>query len=239
MSLKSNRYYVNLVLSQLNGPVYFYYCQNIGDDNKCNLSGNKTHLCNFPASVTTLLPQECGFREWQKQALTKINDEISRDILIKIKELNEYRLKSFQCKRTGTCCRLASSEFSYEDLKYKAQNNDKFAKQFTSIFIPYKSIDEARQVFPEYVDMALKQLGDDEELYFYHCPKVTDDNLCSIYDDRPEICREFPNNPLAILPLNCGFKEWKEDVMVAAMLLHALVQITEFYHEKIEIALRD
>ena len=203
-ALKVHEKYVKTVLNKLQGPVYFYFCKYLVDGT-CTLDGIKSFLCSgYPSSITTLLPEECGFREWQELALEKIKNEISKDILAKLEEINQFR-NNFECKRTGTCCRLASSEFSYEELKEKAKNNDGFAKQFTEIFIPYDNIEQAREIFPEYIDMVESRLDADEKIYFYHCPKVTEDNLCSIYESRPQICKEFPNNPLAILPACCGF----------------------------------
>jgi Fe-S-cluster containining protein len=230
--------YVNSILTKLSGPIYFYHCKYLDDNNKCTLTGTKSTLCNFPASVTTILPAQCGFREWQKRAIDKILNEISPDILKKLQDIESFR-QTFKCKRTGTCCRLASSEFSYEELKHKAKNSDNFAGQFTSIFIPYDDIEEARKIFPEYIDVVESRLDAEEKIYFYHCPHITDENSCSIYEDRPQICRDFPNNPLAILPFTCGYNEWKDEVFVAAMLMHALIEIVEFNHQKIEAALKD
>jgi len=238
LAAQVHKSYVKSVLSKLPGPVYFYHCRHIGQNNKCTLTGGKSILCKFPTSITTLLPEECGYQDWQKQAVEKIKNEISRDILVKLNEIEKYR-QTFKCQKTGTCCRLASSEFSYEELKHKAQNGDNFARQFTSVFIPYDSIEKAREIYSEYIDMVEARLDADEKIYFYHCPYVTDENLCSIYENRPQICREFPNNPLAILPANCGFHEWKDEVLVASMLLHAIIEITEFNLQKIEAALQD
>ena len=238
LAAKVNGSYVKSVLSKLPGPVYFYHCSCLDQNNKCILTGEKSVLCSFPSSVTTILPEECGYRDWQKQAVDKIKNEISRDILLKLEDIEKYR-QTFKCQKTGTCCRLASSEFSYEELKHKAQNGDKFAQQFTSVFIPYGSIDEAREIYPDYIDIVEARLDADEGIYFYHCPHVSDENLCTIYENRPQICREFPNNPLAILPANCGFHEWKEEVLVASMLMHAVIEITEFNLQKIEMVLQD
>ncbi|MDD3012922.1 MAG: YkgJ family cysteine cluster protein, partial [Candidatus Gastranaerophilales bacterium] len=237
LALKTDVNYVNSIISKHPEPVYFYYCRDFDESSSCSLKKDKSILCsNFPDSVTTILPKDCGFRDWQKTALQKIKEEISRDILIKIREIKEFRF-SFNCKKTGTCCRLASSEFSYEELKEKAKNGDNFATQFTSVFIPYDSIEDARKIFPEYLDLVFHQFDEGEKAYFYHCPHVTDNNLCSIYEFRPQICRDFPDNPLSILPSVCGFNEWKEDVQVASMLLHALIEILEFNIKKIEYAL--
>jgi len=237
LALKTNTNYASLIISKNTEPVYFYYCKNHEESSNCSVKKEESTLCSsFPDSVTTILPSKCGFRDWQKAALQKIQEEMSRDILIKIREIKEFRY-SFDCKKTGTCCRLASSEFSYEELKEKAKNGDNFATQFISVFIPYDNIEDVKKIFPEYIDLVFLQLDEGEKAYFYHCPHVTDNNLCSRYEFRPQICRDFPDNPLSILPPVCGFKEWKDDVLVASMILHALIEILEFNIKKIEYAL--
>jgi Fe-S-cluster containining protein len=237
LAQKINLDYVNAIISKVQEPVYFYFCKYHEENSSCMQVKNKNiHCSNFPSSVTTILPKVCGYRNWQEDALKKIRDEISREILIKIQEIKESRF-SYDCKRTGSCCKFASSEFSYEELKEKAKNGDNFATQFTSVFIPYDNIEEIKEAFPEYIDLYSEYLNSEEKVYFYHCPHITDENLCSIYEFRPQICKDFPDNPLALLPPNCGYKAWKDDVHVASMLLHALIEILEFNMKKIELAL--
>ena len=48
-----------------------------------------------------------------------------------------------------------------------------------------------------------------ENYYVYHCPKITEDNRCCDYENRPQICKDFPDNPIAFLPLSCAFSNWK------------------------------
>lgn len=233
LAMKSNADYVNLIISKHPEPVYFYYCKNLDLNSNCS-AREKSVLCSsFPDSVTTILPKECGFRDWQKDSLQKIREEISRDILLKVKEIKEFRY-SFDCKKTGCCCRLAGSEFSYEELKDKAKNGDNFASQFVSVFIPYENIEEVKEIFPEYMELYYQQFNEEDKVYFYHCPRITDENLCSIYEFRPQICRDFPDNPLSLLPSTCGYKEWKDEVHVASLILHALIEILEFNVKKIE-----
>lgn len=71
------------------------------------------------------------------------------------------------------------------------------------------------------------------DVYFYHCPKLTKDKKCSDYENRPQICKVFPDNPLDILPESCGFYEWKKEVEPVAMMLHAMVEIIDYYKSKI------
>lgn len=173
---------------------------------------------------------DAGNSEWNRVVLKMFDEEIARDIYIKWQEILAYR-KMFKCNNCATCCNLACSEFSPEQLKLKAQNGDRFANQFLSVFIPYESKSEAQKVYPEYIKMLDENKED--EVYFYHCPKLSDCKLCTDYENRPQICRDFPDNPLSILPESCGFYEWKQEVEPVALLCHSMMEIIEFYKEKL------
>jgi len=175
-------------------------------------------------------PDTTGY-EWQKQALILLNNDISKEIYRKLNEILAYR-SQFKCIGCATCCKLACSEFSPEELKQKADNGDNFAGQFLSVFVPYKSKEEARKIYPEYIEL-LKENGEND-VYFYHCPKVTEDNRCSDYENRPQICRDFPDNPLSILPKSCGYNEWKEEIEPIALMLHSMLEITDYYRTKLD-----
>lgn len=164
--------------------------------------------------------------KWQKSSVKLLENEISKDIYRKLQEILAYRAK-FKCVGCATCCNLACSEFSPAELKEKAKNGDNFASQFLSVFIPYKSKEEARKVYPEYIEL-LEENGE-TDVYFYHCPKLTKDNRCSDYNNRPQICRDFPDNPLCILPESCGYKEWRDEIEPISLMLHSMIEIVEFY----------
>lgn len=170
--------------------------------------------------------------KWQVDVLEMFEKDISREIYRKWKEILDYR-KEFHCNGCATCCNLACSEFSPEQLKEKAANGDKFATQFTSIFVPYETREEAVKVYPQYLQM----LSDvkEEQVYFYHCPKLNECKRCSDYENRPEICRVFPDNPLSILPESCGFYVWRQEVEAVALMLHSMVKIIDYYKENIKL----
>ena len=73
----------------------------------------------------------------------------------------------------------------------------------------------------------------DEKVYYYYCPKLKG-NLCSDYENRPDICKNFPHNPLKLLPASCAFNAWKDEVAHQALLLKAKVDIIEFYKDKLQ-----
>ena len=175
-------------------------------------------------------PPNSSGHNWQKAAIKLLTDDISKDIYRKLNEILAYRVK-FKCVGCATCCNLACSEFSPEELRQKAKNGDNFATQFLSVFIPYESKEEARKVYPEYIE--LLEENEETDIYFYHCPKLTKDKRCSDYENRPQICRDFPDNPLSILPKSCGYKAWKDEIEPIALMLHSMLEIVEFYISKL------
>ena len=192
----------------------------------CDIDFNKINLFQK-------FPKNCRYKFWQEAALNILENKISKDIYEKI-QLIEKRRQCFSCGRCTSCCKLASSEYSYEELKERAKNGDKFSKEFVSIFIPYKSIEEPRKIYPDYVEMLEKETEDINSIHFYYCPKLGKDGLCTDYENRPDICRDFPNNPLVALPLKCSYNQWKQEVEITALTLHALIDIVGFYKEKLQ-----
>ena len=178
---------------------------------------------------TQYSPNSVG-QEWQESAIKLLNEDISKEIYRKLNEILAYRT-NFHCIGCATCCKLACSQFSPEELKQKADNGDNFATQFLSVFIPYQSKEEARKVYPEYIEL-LEENGE-ENVYFYHCPKLTKENRCSDYENRPQICRDFPDNPLSILPKACGYKAWKDEIEPIALMLHSMIEIVEHYTKEL------
>ena len=59
------------------------------------------------------------------------------------------------------------------------------------------------------------------------------ENRCPDYENRPQICRDFPDNPISFLPKACGFSKWKEEVEPLALKLRATLEIADFYKNKL------
>lgn len=192
----------------------------------CNVSD-----CAKKTDIFENFPNTCAYKKWQKEVINLLDNDVSKHIYKDWMRILEYR-KKFGCTGCATCCKLACSEFSYNELKEKAANGDNFANQFTSIFIPYNSEAEARAIYPEYFELLAEKL-DGENVYFYHCPKLNENNRCFDYENRPQICRDFPDNPLSLLPVACGYAQWKDEVEPTALMLHSMLEIIDFYKSKI------
>ncbi len=212
------------------------------------LAGLKTaSLCNHCTkdcsidfnniTVFDKFPKDCRYRFWQEAAVDKLENRISKDVLEKIKEIDLKR-GQYSCSCCGSCCRLASSEYSFEELQQRAKNGDKFSQEFVSVFVPYKSKDEPRKLFPDYIEL-LEKTFKGEELYFYYCPKLGTDGLCTDYKNRPDICRIFPSDPLVVFPMKCAYNQWKQEVEITALTLHAIIDVVGYYREKINQAMAD
>lgn len=175
-------------------------------------------------------PANCKYRDWQMQALTFLAGDYRQKLKMIYKNIMDKK-SNYTCNNCASCCKLAVSEYSYEQLKQRANKGDKFSKDFISIFVPYKTEEDAKAANPEYFEL-LNKLVEDDKIYYYYCPKLKG-NLCSDYENRPSICKDFPHNPLKLLPSACSYNEWKNDVAHDAMLLKAKVDIIDFYKGKL------
>ncbi len=202
---------------------------NLKPSNPCTLCTVKD--CQLEKKeIFSDFPLGCAYREWQMQALTFLSGDYKQRLKNTYKEIMSKK-DEYQCSRCGNCCRLAASEYSYEQLKQRAFRGDKFSKDFVSVFVPYQTIDEARAANPEYFDL-LESTMEEQKVYYYYCPKLHN-NECSDYENRPDICKNFPHNPLKLLPSTCSFNAWKDSIAKQAMLLKAKTDIIEFYKTKL------
>lgn len=176
-------------------------------------------------------PTDCKLRDWQMQAITYLAGDYQTKLKAAYKAIMTKK-ENYECNKCGACCKLAVSEYSYQQLKQRAIKGDKFSEDFVSVFVPYETEEEAKAVNPEYFEL-LNLLVQDDKIYYYHCPKIDSNNLCTIYKDRPSICRDYPHNPLKLLPSECSFNEWKNEVTHQAMLLKAKTDIIQFYKNKL------
>lgn len=198
-------------------------------ENPCTICSVKN--CKIEKKdVFTDYPVGCAYREWQSQILSFLNGEYRQKLKNNYKIIMDKK-EEYSCSCCGSCCKLAVSEYSYDQLKQRAFRGDKFSKDFVSVFVPYKTEEEAKQANPEYFEL-LNELMEEQKIYYYYCPKV-ENNLCTDYENRPDICKDFPHNPLKLLPSICSFNAWRNSVTKSAMLLKAKTDIIDFYKAKL------
>lgn len=203
----------------------------MGKYNSVELNNEYHNLKILYRSLFHKSTQEIESKLAQGISVEQLENSYKQKWQAELSQISQNRA-NFECVSCGICCRFAVSEFSPDELKMKAANGDKFASQFVQTFIPYESIEQAKKVFPQYIEMLEKQGIND--FFVYHCPKVTEDNRCPDYENRPQICRDFPDNPIAFLPISCGFNSWKLQSESVLLKLNAEREIINFYLKELK-----
>lgn len=108
------------------------------------------------------------------------------------------------CKMCGKCCRVAVSSVPHDELLKKAKDGNESAIEFLEIFEPYNSVEDAMKVD----EKTVKNIPEYESRTFYKCKYILDNNLCSRYKERGDVCKNFPSSPWAVTPPGCGFEGW-------------------------------
>lgn len=185
---------------------------------------------------------ECGFQPWQREALRMLEQEIGREILTRLQQIEAYK-NTFSCHMCGACCHMASTDTDYQTMRQRGENGDEFARQFTSVFLPYESRQKAREKAPDIVAAVLAEAGEEadgeEKIFFYHCPYVGEDNRCTVYgtDKRPAICKSYPETPLSFVYEKCAWKPWKNETHADTLLAHALLALCMDWSDQLKQAL--
>lgn len=190
----------------------------------------------------TALHAGCGYRAWQLAVLHCLEVEVGGEILTKLQQIEAYK-NTFNCHMCGACCRLASTDSPYQDMLKRASTGDEFARQFTSVFLPYISRQQAAEKAPELVTAVLaesvEEADGEERVFFYHCPYVGEDNRCTVFgtDKRPAICGTYPETPLAFIQAQCAWKPWKTETHTDTLLAHGLLALASDWAGKLRQAL--
>jgi Fe-S-cluster containining protein len=122
------------------------------------------------------------------------------------------------CKQRGICCRVATfkGSLSWSDIQGLAANPDaeghESARDFASVFLPYSSQAEVRELANAFVDrvreFAVQKGQDPDKISFFHCKYVLADGRCGVHEDRPVGCRVYPfPHKSTIFHPGCGFEQ--------------------------------
>ena len=113
------------------------------------------------------------------------------------------------CDRSGECCRGAGQLAPWSGILALASSGDMEARAFLSQYVPYPSLELARASAPDALAASLKVIaerGDEPgDLVLYGCRYLKGQSECQIYEDRPQLCRDFPESPFGAIPSCCGY----------------------------------
>ncbi|WP_373532938.1 YkgJ family cysteine cluster protein [Vampirovibrio sp.] len=128
-----------------------------------------------------------------------------------------------QCDQSGECCRGAAQIKPWQNLMAQAANGNPISRAFLNQYQPYPNQEAALNTAPDAVqastEIALSRGENPENLVFYHCIYLKNRNQCQIYEDRPTLCRDFPESPFGAIPKCCGYTQAKENCLEKASQL--------------------
>ncbi len=113
-----------------------------------------------------------------KKEIKKFFDKIKKlkpsDLDEVTNDLDEKAFEKIDCLECANCCKTTGPLLLQKDVERLAKSNKMKPSEFT---IKYLQIDE------------------DQDLIFKNmpCPFLQNDNCCSVYNDRPNACREYPH----------------------------------------------
>lgn len=146
------------------------------------------------------------------------HDELSSPLGL-AKEVEQLmKLPQHLCKQRGMCCKIATFKGSlrFEDIQALAADpaapGHESARDFASLFIPYASQTEVRELASEFVDrvraVAESKGQDPDSISFFKCKYVLEDGRCGVHEDRPLGCRVYPfPHKSTIYHPGCGFEQ--------------------------------
>lgn len=195
-------------------------------------------------------------KQWLSDCLAWLDAVGGRSVLETLDTVKEKR-DSIDCGQCGVCCRVASSEFTYDELREQAKAGDVFAEQFTRVFLPYPSLEDAKVAYPNVIAAMAKESGQDSStenkpsntpteleanqpkektLSVYHCPYVGEDNKCTLYGDpkRPALCESYPENALVFVADECAWSDWKQTYHSDTVKAHAMLAVCQTYTQRIQ-----
>jgi len=114
-----------------------------------------------------------------KKVVKKLFEKKNKKVLKRVGEVNDQVFEEMSCMDCANCCKSIPPQLLKSDVKRISKHLDMSQKEFEK---EYTTID------------------DDGDLVFKKSPCVflEEDNACSIYEVRPEACREYPHTEQAL-----------------------------------------
>lgn len=109
-----------------------------------------------------------------KKLLTKIKNKPPKDLDRKMQDIHDDVFNRIDCLSCANCCKTTGPLFTQKDIERLAGVFRLKPQQFIE---KYLRIDE----------------DNDYVLQSVPCPFLGNDNYCSVYENRPKACREYPH----------------------------------------------
>lgn len=120
------------------------------------------------------LDDACASKNTNKKLLQRLKKQKPKDLDQQMNALHEEAFSRIDCLQCSNCCATTSPRFTGKDIERLSRH----LKMRPGAFIDrYLVIDEEEDyVFPE-----------------APCPFLGNDHYCSVYEARPQACRDYPH----------------------------------------------
>ena len=109
-----------------------------------------------------------------KLFFSKLKKRPPKNLDLLMQEMHEEEFQRTDCLQCANCCKTTAPLFTDKDIERLAK---KFRMKPSDFIETYLRVDEDN-------DYVLKSVP---------CPFLGFDNYCSVYEDRPKACREYPH----------------------------------------------
>lgn len=117
------------------------------------------------------------FKPWKKAFITaiqRIKSNPPKDLDQQFERLHDAVFEKIDCLECANCCKTTSPMFFEKDIERLSKALGMKISAFVSEYL-------------------VRDKDDIYELKSTPCPFLGSDNYCSVYDDRPKACREYPH----------------------------------------------
>lgn len=130
------------------------------------------------------------------------------DLDVKVHKMHDEAFKKIDCLTCANCCKTTGPLFTQRDIKVLSKHLKQTPQQFIETYL---RIDEDN-------DYVLQQVP---------CVFLGSDNYCSVYDYRPQACREYPHTNQA--KIHTIFKETLNNVEVCPAVMQIVERLKQHY----------
>jgi uncharacterized protein len=129
-----------------------------------------------PAENIEALATEKGIENWDFRSFLKCNDKLSNKKLDKlVADISRRVWATIDCTACANCCKTLHPAFSDQDQRIIAEKLGLSVEQFRQNYLELTT-DDGESVW---------------QIRRSPCPFL-ENNKCTIYEDRPKNCREYP-----------------------------------------------
>ncbi|MES2779819.1 MAG: YkgJ family cysteine cluster protein [Bacteroidota bacterium] len=158
--------------------------------------------------LTELKDKALKKKRENKKFFDQLKKRPPKDLDHQFQELHEEAFNHIDCLNCANCCKTTGPLFKQKDIERLASHLKMRPAQFVETYL---RVDEDN-------DYVLKSLP---------CPFLGADNYCSVYDYRPNACREYPHTNQR--KMHTLFKETLNNVPICPAVFEIVEKLKKVY----------